>query len=53
MEVLCNEVDATDGECFSLRHNIISRKMIPLVSAGMQKSWVLTALLYTVGSHYY
>lgn len=43
VEAVCNEVDATDDGCFTLRHNIISRKMIPLVPAGVQQSWRLTA----------
>ncbi len=52
VEAVCNEVDATDDGCFTPRHNIISRKMIPVVPAGVQHSWLLTVLLYTAGSYF-
>lgn len=38
VEAVCNKVDAKDDGCFTLRHSIISKKMIPLVPAGEQLS---------------
>lgn len=34
VEAMCNEIVATDDGCFTPRHNINLRKMIPLVPTG-------------------
>lgn len=44
VEAVCNEVDAKDDGCFTLRHNIIPGKMIPWVPAGAQLSRRLNSI---------